>query len=195
MIFFGGRSVSLRRDDGMVPHTVLRMVQRTPEYTSECRLKGGLRGDVGFSLFFICWARGSEEHEGTPLGGEARGQRRRGRRRGQRVVFLQSPLAVNAGKIPAELPLFPERRWRRPDDGVNAAITPPVGGRPGQPAAADGDEGIVVVALGGGGRAPPPSVEMTTARGLGLNLADSATDAAGESSLPHRPRPAEGCRR
>jgi hypothetical protein len=70
-----------------------------------------------------------------------------------------------------------------------------VGGRPGQPAAADGDEGIVVVALGGGGRAPPPSVEMTTARGLGLNLADSATDAAGESSLPHRPRPAEGCRR
>jgi hypothetical protein len=53
MIFFGGRGVSLRRDDGMVPHTVLRMVQRTPEYTFECRLKGGLPGDVGFSLFFI----------------------------------------------------------------------------------------------------------------------------------------------
>ena len=33
---------------------------------------------------------------------------------------------------------------------------------------------------GAGGRAPPPAVEM--ARGLGLNLADSATDAAGESS-------------
>ncbi len=35
---------------------------------------------------------------------------------------------------------------------------------------------------GAGGRAPLPAVEMTTARGLGLNLADSATDAAGESS-------------
>ena len=68
---------------------------------------------------------------------------------------------------------------------VDAAIAPPVGGRPGQPAAAevrDGDEGIFVVARGGGGRAPPPAIEMTTARGLGLNLADSATDAAGESS-------------
>ena len=98
--------------------------------------------------------RGSEEHEGTPLGGEARGRRRRGRRRGQRAVFRQSPLAVIAGKIPAELPLFPERRWRRPDDGVDAAVTPPVGGRPGQPAAAKvhlGDESIVIIAQGGGG--------------------------------------------
>ena len=37
---------------------------------------------------------------------------------------------------------------------VDAAIAPPVGGRPGQPAAAevrDGDEGIVVVARGAGG--------------------------------------------
>ena len=105
-----------------------------------------------------------EEHEGTPLRGEARDQRRRGRRRGQRVVSRQSPPTVIAGKIPAELPLVPEWRWRRPDDGVNAVIAPPVGGQP------DGDEGIVVAARGGGGRAPLPAVEMTTARGLGLNL-------------------------
>ena len=105
-----------------------------------------------------------EEHEGTPLRGEARDQRRRGRRRGQRVVSRQSPPTVIAGKIPAELPLVPEWRWRRPDDGVNAVIAPPVGGQP------DGDEGIVVATRGGGGRAPLPAVEMTTARGLGLNL-------------------------
>ena len=54
MIFFGGRGVSLRRDDGMVPHTVLRMVQRTPEYTSECRLKGGVARGCGiFPLFHL----------------------------------------------------------------------------------------------------------------------------------------------
>ena len=105
-----------------------------------------------------------EEHEGTPLRGEARDQRRRGRRRGQRVVSRQSPPTVIAGKIPAELPLVPEWRWRRPDDGVNAVIAPPVGGQP------DGDEGIVVATRGGGGRAPLPAVEMTTARGLRLNL-------------------------
>jgi hypothetical protein len=35
---------------------------------------------------------------------------------------------------------------------------------------------------GAGGRAPTPAVGMTTARGLRLNLVDSATDAAGKSS-------------
>ena len=30
------------RDDGMVSQTVIRMVQRTPEYTSECRRQGGV---------------------------------------------------------------------------------------------------------------------------------------------------------
>ena len=98
--------------------------------------------------------RGLEEHEGTPLGGEAHGQRRRGWQRVQRVVFWQSPLRIIAGKIPAELPLVPEQRWRRPDNGVDAAITPAVGGQPGQPAAAKvhlGDESIVIIAQGGGG--------------------------------------------
>ena len=106
-------------------------------------------------------------------------QRRRGRRRGQCVVFRQSPLAVIAGKIPAELPLFPERRWRQPTQRL------PRPWETGPDSLRLPRYLIVMRALlslleGAGERAPLPAVEM--ARGLGLNLADLATDAAGELS-------------